>query len=60
MLLMRKRSQHSYLERFPSIENDEFGEKRKKRIRQKIFQLGDLIDILECVVNQMELQIIAL
>ena len=45
------------IERFSFKQHPELRQLKKEDI---IFQLGDLIDILECVVNQMELQIIAL
>ena len=60
ILLMRRRSRHIYLQNFPRLPNDECGERRKKRLRKKIFQLAELIDILEGVINQIELQIILL
>lgn len=58
MLLMRKRSKHIYIQNFARISNDDSEEKRKKRFGRKIFRLGELIDILESIVDQMELQII--
>ena len=60
ILLMRRRSRHIYLQNFPRLPKDECGERRKKRLRKKIFQLAELIDILEGVINQIELQIILL
>lgn len=57
MLLMRKRSKHHYLKVTPKL-HEEDNEKRLKRVRRKILRLGKLINILECVINQMEFEII--
>lgn len=60
MLLMRKRSKHFYFQSLGRIMDDDREERRKKRYERKILQLCVLIDILECVINQMELQIVLL
>ncbi|MBE6509530.1 MAG: hypothetical protein E7Z77_08995 [Methanobrevibacter sp.] len=60
MLLMRKRSRHIYLQNLARISNEDSEERRKKRFGRKIFRLGELIDILESVLNQIELQIMVL
>lgn len=60
MLLICRRSRHFYLQKMANHFNDDRFERRRKEVGRKILQLGELIDILECVVNQMELQIILL
>ncbi len=56
MLLIRKRSKHHYLQLTPQLHENE-DKTRLKRVRGKLLQLGKLINILECVINQMEWQI---
>lgn len=60
MLLMCKRSRHFYLQKMANHFNDDRFEKRRKHFGRKILRLAELINILECVVNQMELQIVLL
>ena len=57
MLLMRKRSKHHYFQVTPKLHENE-DRKRLKRVGGKILRLGKLINILECVINQMELEIV--
>lgn len=60
MLLMYKRSRHFYLQKMANLYNDDRFERRRKHYGRKILQLAELINLLECVVNQMELQIVLL
>ena len=57
ILLMHKRSKHHYLQLTPELhkKNDK---RNLKRVGRKILQLGKLINILECVANQIEFEII--
>lgn len=56
ILLIRKRSKHHYLQLTPKLHENE-DKTRLKRVGSKIFRLGKLIDILECMINQMEFEI---
>ena len=60
MLLICRTSRHFYLKKMANHLNDDRFERRRKHFGRKILQLGELIEILECVVNQMELQIVLL
>lgn len=59
ILLMRKRSKHHYFQLTPKLHENE-DKTRLKRVGGKILRLGKLINILECVINQMEWQIVLL
>lgn len=56
MLLMRKRSEHIYSKKC----NESERYKERLRIGRKIFELMKLINLLDCIVEQMEIQIILL
>lgn len=59
ILLIRKRSKHHYFQLTPTLHENE-DETRLKRVGGKILRLGKLINILECVINQMGWEIILL
>lgn len=60
MLLMYRRSRHFYLQKITELLNNDKFERRKNHFIRIVLLLANLIDILECVVNQMELQIVLL
>ena len=60
LLLICRRSRHSYLQKISKLINNDRFERRRNHLIRKLLLLANLIDTLECVVNQMELQIVLL